>query len=210
MSATKAHAPEAVVELPEFAAPPDDPIALFGQWFDAAGERDVREPGALALGTCDGDGRTSVRTVMLIRITADGLVFTSHAGSHKGRDMAESRWAAAMLYWRETRQQVTLSGPVERLPDAESDALWAARPASTHPMSVASEQSAPLDDEDALRAQAERLSRQQTPLARPEPWCGYHLVASSVEFWQESPDRLHQRLRYDRTGSDWIAQRLQP
>ena len=66
-------------------------------------------------------------------------------------------------------------------------------------MSVASEQSARLDDEGALRAEAERLAESGEELARPELWCGYHLVPSIVEFWQESPDRLHRRLRYDRT-----------
>jgi pyridoxamine 5'-phosphate oxidase len=115
-----------------------------------------------------------------------------------------------LAYWRETRQQISLSGHIEQLSDAESDALWASRPPVTYPMSVASEQSARLDDEGALRAEAERLAESGEELARPELWCGYHLVPSIVEFWQESPDRLHRRLRYDRTDAGWTAERLQP
>ena len=197
-------------EQPEFDQPPADPIALLRQWFEAAGERDVSNPGALALGTVDEQGRTSVRIVATIDITADGLLFTSHVGSQKGRDMAENPWASGALYWRETSQQITVAGPVEQLSDAESDALWATRPASTYPMSVASEQSSPLADEEALRAEAERLAESDEPLARPAGWAGYHLVPTTVEFWQGSPDRLHRRLRYDQTGSGWTAQRLQP
>lgn len=210
MSAINTPARRDVIDPSEFTEPPHDPIELFRQWFETAGEQGAREPGAMALGTADADGRASVRIVMLIDITADGLVFASHAGSRKGREMAETRWASAMLYWRETRQQMTLSGPVEPFSDARSDELWASRPARTHAMSVASEQSAPLDDEHALRAEAEHLARSETPLARPELWCGYQLVAASVEFWQESPDRLHRRLRYERTDSGWSAERLQP
>jgi pyridoxamine-phosphate oxidase len=210
MSAIKAQAPAGTVDLPEFTDPPGDPIDLFRGWLDEARAKEVREPGALSLGTADSGGRASVRIVMLLNVTANGLVFSSHAGSHKGREIAETSWASALAYWRETRQQISLSGHIEQLSDAESDALWASRPPVTYPMSVASEQSARLDDEGALRAEAERLAESGEELARPELWCGYHLVPSIVEFWQESPDRLHRRLRYDRTDAGWTAERLQP
>lgn len=202
--------PSATLTLPEFDHPPADPIGLFRQWFAAAGEHEVREPGAMALGTADGDGRSSVRTVALLDVAGGGLVFSSHAGSVKGREMAATGWASAVLYWRETRQQVTVAGPVERLSDAESDELWTSRPAGTHPMSSVSEQSSPLADEEALRAEAGRLAESAEPLPRPQNWAGYRLTPSTVEFWQASPDRLHRRLRYDRADAAWTARRLQP
>lgn len=198
------------LDLPEFDEPPADPIELFRRWFQEAGAQGVREPGALALGTADSHSRSSSRIVQVIDITAEGLVFTSHDGSQKGRDMAATKWASGVLYWRETRQQLTLAGPVERLSDAESDALWNARPVSTHPMSVASRQSEPLEDEKALRAEAQRLAGLGQPLPRPAVWSGYHLRPVMVEFWHGSLDRLHRRLRYDREGDVWAARRLQP
>jgi pyridoxamine 5'-phosphate oxidase len=37
------------------------------------------------------------------------------------------------------------------------------------------------------------------------------VLPSRVEFWQESPDGLHDRIRYRRqAGSDWIIERLSP
>jgi pyridoxamine 5'-phosphate oxidase len=33
---------------------------------------------------------------------------------------------------------------------------------------------------------------------------------SGVEFWQESPDGLHDRIRYRLAGSGWITERLSP
>ncbi|MFC9653694.1 MULTISPECIES: phenazine biosynthesis FMN-dependent oxidase PhzG [unclassified Streptomyces] len=198
------------LELAEFDEPPADPVALFRDWFKTAQELGVREPGALALATADTAGRASNRTVQTIALTAEGLVFTSHATSPKGQDIAATGWASGVWYWRETRQQVVVTGPTSRLPDSESDALWHARPAATHPMSAVARQSEPLGDEEALRERARVLAESGERLPRPEAWAGYLLRPSAVEFWHGSADRLHRRLRYDRTRDGWTAGRLQP
>jgi dihydrophenazinedicarboxylate synthase len=207
---SQANAGSVDLVLPEFDQPPTDPIGLFRDWLANAVEHGVREPGAVALATADASARTSNRMVQTIEVTNEGLVFTSHTGSQKGRDIAVTGWASGVLYWRETKQQVILTGPVERLSDAESDALWAARPPGTHPMSVVSQQSEPLVDEKALRAQAQRLAESGQMPPRPDSWAGFRLNPSTVEFWHASPDRLHRRLRYDRAGAGWTSGRLQP
>jgi pyridoxamine 5'-phosphate oxidase len=75
---------------------------------------------------------------------------------------------------------------------------------------VASSQSAPLADEDALRALVRRLGASGEPLPRPEVWVGYRLVPSTVEFWEDGEDRLYWRMRYDRGHDGWTHARLQP
>lgn len=194
----------------EFSTPPEEPMGLVRAWFDSAVEQAVREPGAMALGSADARGHASNRIVQVLEVRDTGLVFASHAGSRKGRDLAETGWASGVLYWREAARQVIVTGPTHPLPDAESDALWAARPIGTHPMSVLSQQSAPLLDEAALRAQALELGRAGSALPRPVAWLGYLLEPAVVEFWQSDPDRLHQRLRYERDGPGWRTDRLQP
>jgi pyridoxamine-phosphate oxidase len=194
----------------EFHDPPADPIGLFRDWFASAAANGVREPGAVALATVAADGRPSSRMIQTLEVTDRGIVFTSHAGSQKGRDIVATGWGSGVLYWRETNQQVILTGVVELLPDAAADALWASRPADSHPMSVATRQSEPLADEEALLTAARRLAASEQPLPRPATWVGYQLVPSTVEFWQSSPDRLYRRLRYDRDGAGWINVRLQP
>ncbi|MEU0369310.1 phenazine biosynthesis FMN-dependent oxidase PhzG [Streptomyces sp. NPDC006283] len=194
----------------EFSAPPAEPMGLLQAWFDRAVANAVREPGALALASADARGHASNRIVQVLAVRDTGLVFASHADSRKGRDLAETGWASGVLYWREAGRQVIVAGPTRPLPDEQSDALWAARPVGTHPMSVASHQSAPLLDEDALRKQALELGRAGSALPRPARWLGYLLEPASVEFWQADPDRLHQRLRYERDGPGWRAGRLQP
>ncbi len=193
-----------------YAAPPAGPMSTLVAWFDEAKTTGVREPGVLALATTSPAGRVSNRIVQTIRLTEDGLLFTSHGGSQKGRDIAATGWSCGVLYWRESGRQVVLSGPTAPLSAEDSDRLWNARPVSTHPMSVAAEQSAPLDDEDKLRAEALRLAEPGEALPRPEQWLGYLLTPDTVEFWEAAPDRLHRRLRYDRTDDGWTWTRLQP
>jgi pyridoxamine 5'-phosphate oxidase len=36
------------------------------------------------------------------------------------------------------------------------------------------------------------------------------VLPSRVEFWQESPDGLHDRIRYHREGGGWMIERLEP
>ena len=196
--------------FPEYDRPPDGPMGLVRQWIAAAVAEEVREPLALALATAGRDGRISNRTVSIVDVSTEGVVFTSHSTSRKGRDIAESGWASGLLYWRETAQQLIISGPVVLLPETEADRLWAARPTPLHAMSTVSWQSDPLDDVARLRAEADRLSASGAALPRPARFAGYRLEPAAVEFWSAADDRLHRRLRYDRTPSGWRAVRLQP
>ncbi len=194
----------------EFSTPPAEPMGLVQAWFDSAVANAAQRPGAMALATADARGQASNRMVAMLAIRDTGLVFATHAGSRKGRDLAETGWASGVLYWREVGRQVIVTGPTHPLPDTESDAIWAARPVSALPMSVATQQSAPLLDEDALRARARELSRAGAALPRPATWLGYLLEPASVEFWQTDPDHLYPRLRYERAEPGWRIDRLQP
>ncbi|MEU4347990.1 phenazine biosynthesis FMN-dependent oxidase PhzG [Streptomyces sp. NPDC023838] len=201
------------VDFPEFRTPPPGPMGLLSSWLERSIAHGVREPRALALATADTQGRTSSRIVVLSSMTDTGIVFLTHADSQKGRELAGNPWASGVLYWRETSQQITLAGPVGRLSDAEADSMWFARPVFTHAMSTASRQSSPLDDLDRvaqLRSRARELGEPQQPLPRPVTFTAYHLVPDVVEFWATGTDRLHERLRYDRTESGWEVSRLQP
>lgn len=201
---------EVDLDFPEYHAPPHEPIELVRRWIAEAAERGVREPRALALATADTHGHPSNRIVAITAVTDCGLVFTSHSSSQKGRDLAATGWASGVLYWRETGQQLILSGPVAQLRDTESDALWSARPIPLHSMSTVSRQSEPLEDVAALRAEARRLEAVGAALARPDRFVGYLLKPAAVEFWCASSDRLHRRLRYDRHHSGWRTSWLQP
>jgi pyridoxamine 5'-phosphate oxidase len=185
-------------------------VTLLREWFDGAVTAGVREPGAIALATVSASGRPSSRMIQTSRITDRGLVFTTHSVSPKAREITETGWASGVMYWHATNQQVLFTARAEQLPDAEAEALWAARPVAVLPMSAVTMQSQPLEDERALLEAARRLGGSGQRLPRPATFVAFELVPSAIEFWQSSPDRLYRRLRYDRTGDGWTAVRLQP
>ncbi|GAA0588143.1 phenazine biosynthesis FMN-dependent oxidase PhzG [Streptomyces crystallinus] len=201
------------VAFPEFLAPPPEPMGLLAAWLENSVAQGVREPRALALATADARGRTSSRIVVLTSVADGGLVFLSHSSSQKGRELAANPWASGVLYWRETSQQITVAGPVEPLPDTEAERMWCARPVFTHAMSTASRQSRTMDslaEVAELRASAQKLAELNRPLPRPATFTAYRLAPACVEFWADGTDRLHERLRYDRTDTGWDISRLQP
>ncbi|WP_423383276.1 pyridoxal 5'-phosphate synthase [Burkholderia sp. LMG 32019] len=193
-----------------FQDPPHEPIPVLRAWLDSARASGVLEPGAMALATTGAEGHASTRMVQVLDVGPDGLLFTTHAGSQKGREIAAFGWASGVLYWRETKQQIVVSGPIGSISIEASDALWAKRSPVTYPMSSVSLQSETLDDEQALRAKAQRLVDAGMPFPRPVGWLGYALRPTIIEFWQASPDQLHNRLRYDATANGWTSRRLQP
>jgi pyridoxamine 5'-phosphate oxidase len=200
----------AVRESSLFGAPPADPMGAIRAWFDEARELGVPECGAMALATADAQGRSSARMVHVIEVRPDALIFTTHRHSQKGREIDETHWSSGVLYWRETKQQITVAGPTRLVSAEVSDALWGRRPLTTNAMSFVSRQSAVLDDEAALRDEANALLAASLGLPRPDGWVGYAIYPENIEFWHAAADRLHQRLRYDRAGQAWQWRRLQP
>ncbi|AUS80773.1 pyridoxamine 5'-phosphate oxidase [Actinoalloteichus sp. AHMU CJ021] len=196
--------------LPEFDVPPADPFVLLRRWIALAEEYRVREPLAVSLATVDAAGRPSSRVVLIKEVVDGGLVFTSHTGSRKGRDLAVQPWASMNFYWRESLQQITLAGPVEALPAARSDELFAERPLAAQATTVVSAQSAPLAAEGELHTRAQELIEAGNALPRPAGWGGYRLLPTEIEFWQGKASRLHRRLSYSRENGGWSHRRLQP
>lgn len=196
----------------EFDDPPSAPLELFHEWVAAAVEEGLPPETALvaALATADSAGHASNRIVRALKMD-HGLVFTSHLASQKGREIAQTGWASAVLWWPQAKRQIIMSGPVEELPGTVADGMWAARPVPVQAMSASCVQSAPLADEESLRTAARRRADAGESLPRPAGWLAYRLIPASVEFWCASPDGLHRRLRYDQIpGGRWTAVRLQP
>ncbi|MFE2725624.1 phenazine biosynthesis FMN-dependent oxidase PhzG [Kitasatospora sp. NPDC059327] len=196
-------------DFPEYDNPPPGPAGLVRSWYERAQRLGVREPRALALATADKQGRPSTRIVAVNEITDQGLVFATHLGSQKGRELTENPFASGVLYWRETSQQISVSGAVELLGSDVADAKWLERPLFTHAASVTSRQSEELRDMAAFKAEVSRVA-EFGPRPRPASYVAYLLRFDGVEFWANGADRVHERLRYDRTDTGWTTRRLQP
>jgi pyridoxamine 5'-phosphate oxidase len=189
----------------------DDPAEQFAAWYERA-VQEVPLPEAMTLATVDAEGRPDARMVLLKGFDADGLRFFTNYESAKARQLAAVGHAAVIVYWREVDRQVRARGPVERLPETESDAYFADRPRDSQLGAWASPQSAPIGSRDELDARVReadgRFAGADVP--RPDHWGGYVLRPETVEFWQGQVGRLHDRFRYAREGGAWRIERLAP
>ncbi len=190
-----------------------DPLAQFARWLEDARQGGVELPEAMTLATADAAGRPSARTVLLKSVDADGFRFFTNTESRKARELAENPEAALVFHWPlDPRRQVTVSGTVEPLPRDESEAYFRTRPLGSRLGAWASRQSEVVPDRDALErafAEAQAAYGDDPPL--PPWWGGYLLRPRRLEFWQNRPNRLHDRFRYTLgSGSSWRLERLAP
>ena len=189
----------------------DDPLEQLAVWLDQAGATSP-QPDAMTLATADQNGRPSARQVLLRGLDSRGLVFFTNHRSKKARDLAENPRAAIVFHWYAQGRQVRVEGIVTRVDQAESEAYWQTRPRASQIAAWASPQSDSVASREELdrlyEGMRERLAENDVPL--PPFWGGYRVVPDSIEFWQHHDDRLHDRLRYVRTGTAWRRERLAP
>ena len=193
---------------------PDDPFALFDDWFAAAGRAEPRDANAMTLATADGAGRPAARTVLLKDWDRTGFVFYTNTHSRKGAELAENARAALLFYWKSLGRQVRVEGVVMPVSEAEADAYFATRPRDSRLGAWASQQSAVMaggwpDFEAALAAARARFGDGDIP--RPPHWSGYRVAPEAIEFWEEGPNRLHvRRLFRPVPGGGWSVAMLYP
>jgi pyridoxamine 5'-phosphate oxidase len=194
------------------AAVAPDPIEQFRAWLRAAREAGVYEPEAMTVATIDDAGRPASRYVLLRGLDDRGFSFFTNYESAKARALAQRPYAALTFGWLPVHRAVRIEGGVERLPPPESDAYFASRPRGAQISAWASPQSSVIAGREELdRAMAaieERFAGVSVP--RPPHWGGFLVRPERVELWQGRPNRLHDRVRYERDGEGWRIERLAP
>ena len=190
-----------------------DPLRQLSAWLNAARAAGQPMPEAMTIASATSDGVPSARLVVL-RGLGRGLVFFTDCESDKGAELTANPRAAAVLHWLvPAHRQVRVAGPAERVSEDEADQYWGTRAPAVRLSAAASRQSRVVASRAVLETQVQAMLRRHPGGAgfpRPRRWGGFRVLPSSVEFWQESPDGLHDRIRYRPQGSDWITERLSP
>jgi len=202
---------------------PADPYELFAGWLDdafAARDRgELAEPTAVVISTVSAAGRPSSRTVLLKGVARatepggpDGFTIFTNFDSQKGHDLAANPAAALLFGWYPLQRQVRVEGTAIKIASEESDDYFATRPRGSQLGAWASAQSSEVDSLARLQADYAEAERRFAGVGvpRPEHWGGYRIVPEQIEFWQGQPSRMHDRLRYRRSGDSWRVGRLAP
>jgi pyridoxamine 5'-phosphate oxidase len=168
----------------------------------------------MVVATSTADGRPSARVMLLKEVSEIGFIFYTNYGSRKARELETNPFAALTFYWPELERQVRVEGRVRRVASEETAKYFRSRPKGHQLGAWASRQSETLPSRAALEARVaelEALYAGTDEIPVPEFWGGYCLAPMRIEFWQGRPDRLHDRILYQRKSEyEWFIERLSP
>ena len=177
----------------------EDPIHLFKVWMEEAKKSEPNDPNAVALATSDKNNLPSVRMVLLKDFNKNGFVFYTNLDSQKGNELKSNPKAAMCFHWKSLLRQIRISGNVSKVLDNEADEYYKTRSYGSRIGAWASNQSSVLNNRDELYKSIEGYKKKypdENNVPRPDYWSGWNLKPTSIEFWLDGEDRIHQRLKY--------------
>ncbi len=138
------------------------------------------------------------------------IAYTNYE-SDKGRELEANPEACLLFSWSELGRQVRIDGRAERTSAAQSDAYFRSRPLGSRVGAWASPQSRPIRSRAWLLARAVGMAlRHGLNPPCPPYWGGFRVRPQAIEFLQQRPSQLHDRLVYTRNGAGWQRSRLVP
>lgn len=189
-----------------------EPLKMFSLWLKEAIEAEVDEPNAMTLATATTDGKPSARVVLLKELTDEGFIFFTNYQSRKGHELQANPQAALVFDWHVMARQIRIEGQVERISPEDSDTYYLSRPENARIGAWSSPQSRVVNGRAELDTLQRKIEQQfaQSPLPRPNHWGGFIVRPNLIEFWQGRPNRMHDRLIYNKTEEGWSLNRLAP
>ena len=192
----------------------DNPFELFEEWFEVAKKKEINDPNALALGTASKDGVPSVRMVLLKGFDKDGFIFYTNLKSQKSKELKENPNATMCFHWKSLLRQIRIVGKLNQVDDKTADDYYSTRAYESRIGAWASKQSSILKSRDELLNNLENFKKKYSDkdnVPRPDHWSGWNLKPSSIEFWLDGDNRIHERLKYTLdNNNNWEKSLLSP
>ena len=192
----------------------DNPFELFQKWFEEAKKKEINDPNALALGTASKKGIPSVRMVLLKGFDKNGFVFYTNLNSQKGNELKENPYAAMCFHWKSLLRQIRIVGTLKQIDDLTADDYYNSRAYDSRIGAWASKQSSILKNREELLDSLEiykKKYKDKDNVPRPDHWSGWNLKPSSIEFWLDGDNRIHERLKYSLDeNNNWVKKLLSP
>ena len=189
-----------------------NPLSLFEEWFEDAKKNEINDPNAMNLATVSSDGKPSSRIVLLKSFNDQGFIFYTNSNSKKGKAIKNNTNVALNFHWKSLQKQIRIEGNVSIIGNAEADEYYNSRPLGSRIGAWASMQSDKLDDRSLLLNRVVEFEKkfQNSDISRPSHWNGYQVKPCLIEFWQDMPFRLHDRLEFSRKKDHWVTRKLYP
>ena len=192
----------------------DNPFKLFEEWFNTAKKTEINDPNALALGTSDKKGNSSVRMVLLKGFNEKGFVFYTNLNSKKSEDIKVNPKASMCFHWKSLLRQVRVVGKINSVSSKDADEYYNSRAYGSRIGAWASKQSTILNQRDELTQSINTFKKKfpdENNVPRPNYWSGWNLSPTEIEFWLDGENRIHQRLKYIRIDeNNWKKVLLSP
>ena len=188
-----------------------NPFELFNNWYDLASETEINDPNAMTLSTIL-NNQPSSRVVLLKSHDEEGFVFYTNSNSKKGKSINENNNIALNFHWKTQNRQVRIEGQAKIVSSEVADSYFNSRPRGSQIGAWSSNQSEELISRSEL---IDKIKKSETKYAdqnipRPLHWNGYLVKPQLIEFWQEMPFRIHDRVLYTLLNNNWEIKKLYP
>jgi len=188
-----------------------NPFELFANWYDLAIESEINDPNAMTLSTIS-NNKPSSRVVLLKSHDEKGFVFYTNSNSKKGKSISENNNIALNFHWKTQNRQIRIEGQAKIVSSEIADSYFNSRPRGSQIGAWSSNQSAELNARSELIDNIKKFEKkyEDQDIPRPSHWNGYLVKPQLIEFWQEMPFRIHDRVVYTLFNNKWKIKKLYP
>ena len=188
-----------------------NPFELFANWYDLAIETEINDPNAMTLSTIS-NNKPSSSVVLLKSHDEKGFVFYTNSNSKKGKSISENNNIALNFHWKTQNRQIRIEGQAKIVSSEIADLYFNSRPRGSQIGAWSSNQSSELKTRSELIDNIKKFEKkyEDQDIPRPSHWNGYLVKPQLIEFWQEMPFRIHDRVVYTLFNNKWKIKKLYP